>query len=91
MHDGRPVQLNDAQRRGASPVTGCLFHFKFMSSLSAKAAEEMERRQHFAGSAEYRRYAAADDVSLFREGLSTRYTGPDQLVELGLMSQGTWF
>jgi hypothetical protein len=91
MHDGRPVHLNDPQWRGERPVTGCLFHFKFMSSLSAKASEEMDRKQHYADSAEYTRYASAENATLFRDGLSVRYAGPEQLVELGLMSQGNWF
>jgi hypothetical protein len=91
MHDCRPYYLNNAQRLRPMPTTGCLFHFKFMSSLSAKVTEEMTRKQHYANSAEYKRYASAADVILYREGVSTRYESSQQLVELGLMSQGSWF
>ena len=91
MHDLRPYYLNDADQYLAPAATGCLFHFKFMSSLTAKAAEEMRRKQHFADSAEYKRYDAAGDLNFYREGLSARYESPRQLIDLGLMSQGRWF
>lgn len=91
MHDCRPLYLNNPQHRSEAPPTGCLFHFKFMSSLSTKVAEEMRRKQHFAGSAEYKRYGSVDDLTLLREGLSVRYESPRQLIELGLMSEGEWF
>ena len=99
MHDLRPFYLNHAERLPAYirdwarplSTTGCLFHFKFMSSLTAKAAEEMRRKQHFADSAEYKRYDAAGDLNFYREGLSARYESPRQLIDLGLMSQGRWF
>lgn len=91
MHDSRPYYLNSAQRTNTNSTTGCLFHFKFMSSLSSKAAEEMLRKQHFSDSAEYKRYATAGNVTLYREGISVRYESSRQLVDLGLMSQGSWF
>ncbi len=91
MHDCRPLYLNNPQHRSEAPPTGCLFHFKFMSSLSAKVAEEMRRQQHYAGSAEYKRYGSVDDLTLFRDGLSVRYESPRQLVDLGLMNEGEWF
>lgn len=91
MHDSRPYYLNNAQRQSATPVTGCLFHFKFMSSLSAKVTEEITRKQHYADSAEYKRYGSAGNVILHREGTSTRYRSSQQLIDLGLMSQGSWF
>jgi hypothetical protein len=91
MHDCRPYYLNNAQRGDPTPATGCLFHFKFFSSLGVKAAEEMHRKQHYADSVEYKRYNADEAVCFYREGLSVRYESPEQLTDLGLMSQGSWF
>jgi hypothetical protein len=91
MHDLRPFHLNNAQKDNPHPTTGCLFHFKFMASLTEKAAEEMRRKQHYDNSAEYKRYNAAGDINFYREGLSVRYESDRQLVELGLMSPGRWF
>jgi hypothetical protein len=91
MHDCRPYYLNDAQRNDSMPVTGCLFHFKFMNSLLEKTAEERVRKQHYLEGAEYDRYGVSGNVLLYRDGLSVRYEGTEQLMKLGLMSQGRWF
>lgn len=91
MHDLRPFYLNNAQLGNPHPTTGCLFHFKFMASLTQKAAEEMRRKQHYDDSAEYKRYDSAGDVNFYKEGLSARYESSQQLIDLGLMNQGRWF
>jgi Glycosyl transferase family 2 len=76
---------------GGEKASGCLLHAKFLDTFSAKAAEEMDRRQHYANSAEYKAYA---------EGLaaqpdfwckwSEKYINWRQLEILGLMSKGNW-
>ncbi len=76
---------------GGEKASGCLLHAKFLDTFSAKATEEMERRQHYANSAEYKAYA---------EGLaaqpdfwckwSEKYINWRQLEILGLMSKGNW-
>jgi hypothetical protein len=76
---------------GGEKASGCLLHAKFLDTFSVKAAEEMERRQHYANSAEYKAYA---------EGLaaqpdfwckwSEKYINWRQLEILGLMSKGNW-
>jgi hypothetical protein len=91
MHDARPFYLNEAHASGRVSITGALFHFKMVSSLTRKAREELERREHYAGSREYIRYAKSEGQSLYAEGISIRYVNSDQLVELGLMSSATWF
>lgn len=90
-HDGRPWKLNHINNPGKLAITGCLFHFKLISSLITKAVEEEVRNEHYANGREYRQYREADTESFFEEGLSVRYESPAQLVELGLMSPGAWF
>ncbi|MFO7854445.1 MAG: glycosyltransferase family 2 protein [Paracoccaceae bacterium] len=95
MHDAWPFRLNRAQTAdgpaATGHVTGCLFHFKFVASLKDKAAEEMERGEHYEGGREYARYHADAAGEFFEPGLSVRYEGPEQLERLGLMSPGAWF
>jgi len=76
---------------GGEKASGCLLHAKFLDTFAAKAEEEMNRRQHYAASHEYRAY---------REGLaaqpdlwckwSEKYINWRQLEILGLMSKGNW-
>jgi hypothetical protein len=91
MHDAYPLRLNRAHRQGEVSLTGALFHFKLIASLEDKAREEMQRREHFAGSREYEQYLSAATNEFYVEGLSTRYEGSAQLQQLGLMSAGKWF
>jgi hypothetical protein len=76
---------------GGEKASGCLLHAKFLDTFSTKAAEEMERRQHYANSAEYKAYseglAAQPD---FWCKWSEKYINWRQLEILGLMSKGNW-
>ena len=89
MHDGWPWRMNRVP--GPQAITGALFHFKFVSTLRDKAAEEMKRGQHYAGSREYARYHEDASGAFFVEGISVRYEGTDQLARLGLINPGRWF
>lgn len=87
-----PRSLNVVyDRTGGERATGCLLHAKFIDSFSEKAAEEVERRQHFAGGREYVAYnnSARDGVTLWTNW-SERYINWRQLEMLGLMSKGRW-
>lgn len=76
---------------GGEKASGCLLHAKFLDTLTIKAEEEMQRRQHFAASKEYIAY---------RDGLrahpdmwckwSEKYINWRQLEILGLLSKGNW-
>lgn len=73
---------------GGNKTSGLLLHAKFLDTFTAKAAEELERRQHYAGSVEYRAYAAGhgDDTELWcKWSINWR-----QLEILSLMSKGNW-
>ena len=76
---------------GGEKASGCLLHAKFIHTLVDKAEEEMDRRQHYANSHEYRAYRAglAVQPDLWTKW-SERYINWRQLEILGLMSKGNW-
>ena len=87
-----PRGLNHVyDREGGEKASGVLLHAKFLDTLAEKAAEERERRQHFARGREYDAYHEKTDrqAGLWTEW-SERYTGWRQLETLGLMSKGNW-
>jgi hypothetical protein len=87
-----PRGLNNVyDEAGGEKASGCLLHAKFLDSFVAKAAEEVERREHFAKGREYEAYhlAAREEPRLWSDW-SERYMGWRQLEMLGLMSKGNW-
>ncbi len=76
---------------GGEKASGLLLHTKFLSTFPEKAEEELKRRQHYAGSKEYKAYANgfADNPDLWCTW-SERYMNWRQLEILGLMSKGNW-
>lgn len=76
---------------GGNKTSGLLLHPKFLDSFSPKAAEELDRGQHYSGSVEYRAYVdrLADHPELWCKW-SEKYINWRQLEILGLMSKGNW-
>lgn len=76
---------------GGEAASGVLLHTKFLDTVVAKAAEELQRGEHYAGSREYRAYDStlSNDADLWCE-FSTEYINWRQLEILGLMSKGDW-
>lgn len=76
---------------GGEKASGALLHTKFLDTFTAKAEEELERRQHYAGSREYRAYAErlTQNPDLWCRW-SEKYINWRQLEILGLMSKGNW-
>jgi len=76
---------------GGEKASGILLHAKFLDTFTAKAEEELRRGQHYAGSVEYKAYAAnlRDNPELWCKW-SERYINWRQLEILGLMSKGNW-
>lgn len=76
---------------GGEKASGILLHAKFLDTFAAKAAEEIERRQHYAASREYLAYGQNQDADpdLWCRW-SERYINWRQLEILGLMSKGNW-
>lgn len=76
---------------GGEKASGILLHAKFLDTFTAKAEEELVRRQHYAGSVEYRAYAehVRGNPELWCKW-SEKYINWRQLEILGLMSKGNW-
>ena len=91
-HSMLPPRLNDEYDGPGDPrLSGVLLHGKFLPDSTARAAEELSRRQHFINPEGYRAYhaAIAQAPVLWHQG-SARYGGWRQLVDLGLMGRGDW-
>ncbi len=76
---------------GGEQASGVLLHAKFLDTFAAKADEELERRQHYSASVEYKAYA--ENLSRNPElwcKWSEKYINWRQLEILGLMSKGNW-
>jgi hypothetical protein len=76
---------------GGERASGILLHAKFLDTFTAKAEEELSRRQHYAGSVEYKAYAehVRHNPELWCKW-SEKYINWRQLEILGLMSKGNW-
>lgn len=76
---------------GGEKASGCLLHAKFLDTFTSKAEEEMQRRQHYADSHEYKSYKAGMNAhpDMWCKW-SERYINWRQLEILGLMSKGNW-
>ena len=73
-------------------TTGVLLHFKFISQLSAKVEQELNEKQHYNDSVEYKQYHTVikqGDV-LYDERISVTYTGWLDLAKRGLINLGDW-
>jgi len=91
-HQILPAKLHDVfDFEGNSKASGVLLHTKFLPDIGAKSSEELRRGQHFQNTSLYQGYhqQLTENPNLWYEG-SCRYKGPEQLVELGLMSKGRW-
>ena len=87
-----PFRLNEPHFPESLAPTGCLLHFKYLSLFLDKVQEELVRKQHYADSREYKRYAdlLGTQTPMWCEG-SVKYERWEQFVDLGLMNTGRWF
>jgi hypothetical protein len=76
---------------GGEKASGVLLHTKFLNTFTEKAEEELQRKQHYSASVEYKAYAEhlADNPDLWCKW-SEKYINWRQLEILGLMSKGNW-
>ncbi|WP_333831264.1 glycosyltransferase family 2 protein [Pararhodobacter sp.] len=91
-HSMLPRRLNNVyDAAGGELLSGVLLHTKFLPTISAKSAEEKQRRQHFGEPGAFDHYydALTAGPDLWCEA-STRYLGWRQLEAEGLMSRGEW-
>jgi len=70
--------------------TGCLLHFKFMSTFRAYVAGEIERKQHYQDATQYQAYHSAlrreQGLQFYDSRHSVRLEDSAQLVRLGIMT-----
>ena len=76
---------------GGEKASGVLLHTKFLNTFTDKAQEELQRKQHYSASVEYKAYAErlAENPDLWCKW-SEKYINWRQLEILGLMSKGNW-
>lgn len=76
---------------GGEKPSGCLLHAKFLDTFAEKAREELERKQHYANSHEYRAYhrELQSNPEIWCKW-SEKFINWRQLEILGLMSKGNW-
>lgn len=91
-HVAYPAFLNHAHRKFHEP-TGALLHFKFVSSFREKIEHAIRLKNHYNGSQEYEKYLdqlrEAENFTLHGP-ISSRYEGPQSLIEANLMTAGGW-
>ncbi|NNF24268.1 MAG: glycosyltransferase family 2 protein [Rhodobacteraceae bacterium] len=76
---------------GGEKASGCLLHAKFLNTFAQKSEEELQRRQHYANSHEYRAYnKRLRENPEFWCSWSEKYINWRQLEILGIMSKGNW-
>lgn len=91
---GRGMFLHDGQHylEGAhiAPARGVLYHFKYLQDFAPHAREEVARGEHWQGAREYARYIEACDAAgegfTLRDAHSVKFTGINQLQELGFVT-----
>lgn len=91
-HQILPRRLHDTlDLEGGRIASGALLHTKFLPTIVEKSSEELVRKQHFENTALYQDYhqRLTQGPDLWH-AKSERYTGPEKLVSLGLMSNGDW-
>lgn len=92
-HELLPRALNQTYcPLGGEKACGALLHAKLTGALQHKAAEELERREHFSSGREYRAYLKKmrGETSFWSEH-SVRFRDWKTLEDVGLMSAGGWF
>jgi len=72
-----------------SGETGCLLHFKFMSTFQDYVTREVERKEHYHDAMQYehylRRLSSDNTLKLYDARFSIKYETSEQLIRLGIM------
>ncbi|WP_320198524.1 glycosyltransferase family 2 protein [Agrobacterium sp. rho-13.3] len=80
--------------RNFPKIWGALLHFKFFVDYKEKIAEAVREKQHFGGSAHYVKLLEEihnkGSIDLYDETVSVKFTGSQQLVDLGFMTPISW-
>ncbi len=89
-HKAIPRILN--KNNNPKLTTGALLHFKFMDSIIDKIAIELQAKQHWDDSYEYKQYNKAlnEHRPLYDKDISIKYKDWHTLEDLGLLNRGKW-
>ncbi|HBB35339.1 MAG TPA: hypothetical protein DDZ80_30065 [Cyanobacteria bacterium UBA8803] len=75
-----------------SSTTGCFLHFKYLSSFVNYVNQEIQRKQHWQGAIEYKKYAQAleedEKLNFYNEKLSLRLVNSRKLIAMGIIKRG---
>ncbi|QEM82176.2 glycosyltransferase family 2 protein [Halomonas binhaiensis] len=90
MHMALPRRLNECL--DPRKTSGAVLHFKFISQLRNKVDVELEAKQHFNDSAEYKQYdkVIKERQELFDSTVSEKYEDWRTLAKLGMINKGEW-
>ena len=91
MHQTNAKNINCNLSQSEMFVSGCLFHFKYVSELKKKSEEELARKQHYDNSSEYSKYASTTSEVYYDKDISVRYNGSKHLESMQFMQSGEWF
>ena len=89
-HVAIPRFLNE--NNNTNLTTGVLLHFKFMDKIIKKIDIELDAKQHWDDSYEYKQYnkVLKEKTLLFDENISCEYKDWHTLKDLGLLNLGNW-
>lgn len=77
--------------RDISEARGCLLHLKYLAGLHERVATEVERGEHFNDAEFYKpiadRLRLEPEISMYTEGISRRYLGPQSLLDHAVMER----
>ncbi|HVT14680.1 MAG TPA: glycosyltransferase family 2 protein [Thermoanaerobaculia bacterium] len=82
--------MHAAEGVSLSPVEGAVLHIKYLQDFVGRVLDEAQRGQHWNDAEEYRGMAAHLEQGRsprLHDRRSVRFTGPPQLIELGLMRE----
>ena len=90
MHMAIPRHLNRCV--DTHKVSGALLHYKFIAQLQEKVSCELEAKQHYNDSAEYKQYGAVieKEEELYDSQVSMQFKDWKPLPRLGLINRGEW-
>lgn len=73
-------------------VTGALLHFKFINQLNDKVKTELEAKQHYNDSAEYKQYGDIINKKdiLYDNQVSVKFSGWEDLRQRGIINVEGW-
>ena len=91
MHHTNTSEINFNLHGNPEFISGCIMHFKYVSSIIHKAEEELIRKQHYDDGIEYKKYLNHRDCVHFNENISRRYARSSDLEQIGFMQRGAWY